>query len=460
MIMTHKMKALMIGLGVVAVIALSVLVVNLVRAPKQSAQPSPVPASSPVTPEIFETTTDACSLSFTVAPPELVPGLNCENKKIYKDDPDNVAGDYVLAGNELISSTKLEYGKQYVYVINYKNSGTGAVGGEIVDKLPTGTSFVDGSSGCKYSAGDVTCPVDTVDASSAGYVAIRIKVASDTTATSFKNSAVLTPDAGESSTCTITNAVSPVSPVCNDACNETNLLCASDQVCYYEDEGDTTGLCRNPTCKTEADCTCPLSSSSPKSSPSDTPAPSDTPKTPDLSCIVKRVYEDDSRNSAGTYYLNNEITDTNTLTNGQTIVYNVVASNGGGATSPDVKITDKLSTNLTFVDASTGCSYDGGSRVVTCDLGDIGANTQASKSIRVKIGVAGKTSIANTAEVFSSNGQTDSCSISVSATGEIVQPPSPVPSTLPEAGVFEITAGTLGLGLVLLLLGGLGLLLL
>ena len=71
----------------------------------------------------------------------------------------------------------------------------------------------------------------------------------------------------------------------------------------------------------------------------------------------------------------------------------------------------------------------------------------------------GTISVANTAEVTSTNGQRDSCSVEIGATGLVVTAPSTAPTALPVAGVLEVTTGTLGIGLLLLILGGLGLLL-
>jgi len=176
--------------------------------------------------------------------------------------------------------------------------------------------------------------------------------------------------------------------------------------------------------------------------------------------VAKRMYVDDSRNRAGFYYIEQEIVDTNTLQNGQIILYNVIAKNTGGSSVPDTTITDKLSSNLTYVDGDSGCTYDATTLVVTCTIGTLAAGSEAQRTFRVKVNVAGgTTAVANTAEVSSTNGQRDSCSVSIDATGKVIVPPSPVPSALPQAGIFEVTAGTLGAGLLLLILGGLGLLL-
>lgn len=202
-------------------------------------------------------------------------------------------------------------------------------------------------------------------------------------------------------------------------------------------------------------------SNAPSPSPSSIPSPSpSSPASASLDCVAKRMYMDDSRNRAGFYYTEQEITDTNTLQDGQTIVYSVIAKNTGGNSVPDTTVTDTLSNTLTYVDGDTGCTYDASSRVVTCTIGALSAGSEASRSFRARVNTMGITSVANTAEVASTNGQRDSCSVVIDATGKVVVPPSTPPSALPVAGVFEVTAGTLGAGVIFLILGGLGLLLL
>lgn len=206
-------------------------------------------------------------------------------------------------------------------------------------------------------------------------------------------------------------------------------------------------------------------SSSPSPSPSGSPvvSPSASPSTPPsaaLKCVAKKMYEDDSRNRSGFYYLEKEITDTTTIQNGQTIVYNVTTKNAGGNSVPDTTITDKLSDALTYVDGDTGCIYDATSRTVTCTIGTLSPNSEAQRSFRAKVSVSGTAAVANTAEVTSTNGQRDSCSVQVNTAGQVViASVSPAPTALPVAGVFEVTVGTVGVGFILLLLGALGLLL-
>lgn len=204
----------------------------------------------------------------------------------------------------------------------------------------------------------------------------------------------------------------------------------------------------------------PSPSASGSATPSLSPSPSpSTPALANLDCVAKRIYLDDSRNRVGFYYLEQAITDTNTLQNGQTIVYNVSAKNTGGNSVSDTTLTDKLSSNLTYVDGDSGCTYESSTRTVTCTMGTLSPNSEAARSFRTKVSVSGTTSVANTAEVSSTNGQRDSCSVTIDATGKVALAASPAPTALPVAGVFEVTTGTLGIGLLLLILGGLGLLL-
>lgn len=220
----------------------------------------------------------------------------------------------------------------------------------------------------------------------------------------------------------------------------------------------------NAKCELTFEVACGSASPSPSPSGSVSPSPSASasiPPSADLDCVSKEVYADDSRNRAGFYYLENRIADASTLASGTTIVYSILAKNHGGASVPDTKITDTLSSNLTFVDADSDCTYESGTRTVTCTIGTLAAGAQAQRSIRARINVSSNTSIANTAEVFSSNGQRNSCSVNLDATGKVIAPsPSIAPSALPVAGVFEVTAGTIGVGVIFLVLGALGLLLL
>lgn len=269
--------------------------------------------------------------------------------------------------------------------------------------------------------------------------------------------ACVTVDGAGADTCTTDEScVNPTHKVCNTttfACETVSGAgtnsCTTDANCAtptHKTCNTTTYACETVngagenTCTTDANCA---------------KAPSAS-----LSCASKKMYEDDSRNRAGFYYLEKEIRDTNTLSNGQIIVYNVVTKNAGGNSAPDTTITDELSSNLTYVDGDSGCTYESSTRTVTCTVGTLSANSEAQRSFRAKVTVAGTQSVANTAEVTSTNGQRDSCSVTIDATGIVITSTStPTPTSLPVAGIFEVTALPLGIGMLLLILGGLGLLL-
>lgn len=418
--MSKQLKTILLGLILFLAIAAGVFIVNTVQKPVSSPTPSRAPVSSPTAevPQVF-VVDGACSLSFSVEA-ELVPGLNCVTKDLYADVAANTPGTYNLSATNLLADDyDLEPGEQYVYVISYENTGTGAGSGTITDVLPAGLTYVDSSQECDYTAANrtVTCEVEAVAAGGEGRVAIRFEVDEDISADSVSNVAILTPTGDEesASTCRLSNAIKTPPP-----------------------------------------------SDKPSQTPSATPSPSPVLEAK-LDCIAKRAYMDNTSNSSGNYYLNTEITNTNTISDGQTVVFNVAIKNLGGAEVPNATITDVLSSNLTFVDADTGCSYNAESRTVTCQVGNLAAYTETSRSFRAKVGVASTTAIANTADVTSTNGQRDSCSITINAAGEVIPPsevPSPAPVALPEAGIFEITAGTLGLGLLLLIVGAIGLILL
>ncbi|MFZ2199600.1 MAG: hypothetical protein WAV40_02340 [Microgenomates group bacterium] len=229
------------------------------------------------------------------------------------------------------------------------------------------------------------------------------------------------------------------------ACVTSHKVCNHTTYACEDVAGPGTNSCTN-----DIDCVNP--------SPSPSPSPS-TPPSAALDCVSKRAYEDDSRNKAGFYYMEKEIANASTITSGQTILYNVVTRNGGGNSVPDATITDKLSSNLTYVDGDSGCNYDSSTRVVTCTIGTLASGSEAQRSFRARVEVSGNSSIANTAEVSSTNGQRDSCSITMDVNGKVVVN-SPVPTALPVAGVFEVTVGTIGIGVLLLVGGALGLLLL
>lgn len=82
---------------------------------------------------------------------------------------------------------------------------------------------------------------------------------------------------------------------------------------------------------------------------------------------------------------------------GDTITYTLVVSNTGPELAMDVEVVDTLPAEVTFVDASAGCTEDAG--VVTCLLGDLEAGEDATVTIVVTAAAEGVAE--NVAEVSS-----------------------------------------------------------
>lgn len=401
-------QTLLMSLGIFGAMVASVVVMYMVRGGNKTL-PGETPSdlvskASPTVAPIFQIAGNVCALSFDIP---CAPGISCTSKKAYQNVATNVAGSYTLT-SEISSGATVSRDQILVYQLNYANTGNTTIPSAVfTDTIPASVDFVDSQAACAYvsSTRVVTCTMTNIPAGATGSVAFRVRVRTDAASSSFTNTATLTPSTGTVSNCSIPLTVA--------------------------------GL----------------------TSPS--PSPSSSAGAPNLDCLYKRAYEDDSRNRAGFYYLERQITDTSNLRDGQTIVYSIGMRNHGNASSSDVVMTDVLSSALTFVDADNGCSYDAGSRRVTCNVGSLAGGVEATRSIRVRIGVSSSTVIENSAEVFSTNGQRDTCYLRVDASGKVVTQPSPSPvTTLPNAGVFEITAGTLGAGVLFLLVGAVGLLLL
>ncbi len=213
--MNKQLKLILTGLAALAVVVMGVFVVRSLNqegsVPAQLSSPAPAATPAPpAKPDIFTIGQPAvCKLSFKVKP-VLVPGLSCVSKDLYKDVSTNTAGTYATtAGNKLVASTELVPGTQYVYVISYSNTGTGATAGTIEDVLPAGLTFVDASAECTYASATrkVTCTLPSVAASASGTRAIRFRVDSSIAVDSITNTATVIPTSGTQSTCRLSNPI-------------------------------------------------------------------------------------------------------------------------------------------------------------------------------------------------------------------------------------------------------------
>jgi uncharacterized repeat protein (TIGR01451 family) len=72
-----------------------------------------------------------------------------------------------------------------------------------------------------------------------------------------------------------------------------------------------------------------------------------------------------------------------TVTVGTSYSYDLTASNTGIVPADDVTITDVIPSNVDFVSASAPCTYDTGTRTVSCDVGTLDIDGSASVTITV-----------------------------------------------------------------------------
>lgn len=362
--------------------------------------------------EILQISQSACIATFQVDEPD-VPTLSCTSKRAWKNEISNTASTYSL----VTQITSVDPGDIVVYELNYSSTDLTSV--TVTDILDTNLSYLDSASGCDYTLAtrQVSCTIDTTTDPS-GSVMFRASVDSDLVATTVI-----------SNTATLENTVANLSDVCE-----------VDVTYTYVDPGN-----------------------------------------PSLSCTNKNAYTDSNQNSSGTYFLTDEILSSEYVIVGDQIVFNIEANNVGDVDAEDVVITDILPSSVAYVDSGSECSYDTSTRTIVCDLGIVAAGGTESSSIRVEVLTAGTSVVSNTATITSSNGQDSSCSVEVSASEPDGSPPpspepspdpsstpdssppvvegSPPPSELPEAGIMTFTTGTVGIGLLLLLIGMLGILL-
>jgi uncharacterized repeat protein (TIGR01451 family) len=236
---------------------------------------------------------NACSLSFTVTPQ--TPGLNCTGKFAHEDDSRNAPPIYYL-DNDIPAGTNVAPGQTIVYAIDYENTGNATTSSVLLtDVLPTGVDFADAGSGCTYesSTRTVTCSLGGIVPGGSSQKVIRVTISTSASAGSFTNTATLSATGVENSECeialnvqtstgsptptpTVTPSVTPTATPnsCGGTCGS-NANCGTGFYCYT-----ALGLCRNPSCPTDADCTCPGSTPTPGGT--GTPAPTPTPTVPAL----------------------------------------------------------------------------------------------------------------------------------------------------------------------------------
>jgi uncharacterized repeat protein (TIGR01451 family) len=90
-----------------------------------------------------------------------------------------------------------------------------------------------------------------------------------------------------------------------------------------------------------------------------------------------------------------------TVSNGTSITYTLRIGNGGTGTAAAAEVTDRLPSGVSFVSATAGCSETSG--LVTCPLGDVGADSSVDVEITVRVDTAFCGTITNSAVVSAAN---------------------------------------------------------
>jgi hypothetical protein len=111
--------------------------------------------------------------------------------------------------------------------------------------------------------------------------------------------------------------------------------------------------------------------------------PTPTPG-PSLTC-AKKAWQDDPRSTKGNYYLVKKYASGSTVTPGATFVYSIGYENSNAYQFTSTKITDHLPDNVDYVDADNFCSFNTGSRTVTCNVGTVAKGQKSQAAIRVKV---------------------------------------------------------------------------
>ncbi len=101
------------------------------------------------------------------------------------------------------------------------------------------------------------------------------------------------------------------------------------------------------------------------------------------------------------------------VTTGQNVTFTAQVANAGPDTAQSSTLTDVLPAAFDFVSAAPGCTYDAGSRTVTCDLGAV---TTAGASTTITLAPNTSGSVANTVSVATATAESSMANNSASAT--------------------------------------------
>ena len=143
----------------------------------------------------------------------------------------------------------------------------------------------------------------------------------------------------------------------------------------------------------------------------------ETPPPGAVVCASKRAFRDDPRNTAGNYYLIDQIVpvDGDTVVPNEKIVYVVKPTPVGQPWT----IEDVLSDKVTFLDADDDCSFNSATRTVSC-----ASSGEAQKAYRVNVLETATGTISNTALVNGYINPSTACTLNL----PILTEPTPTPT--------------------------------
>ena len=101
---------------------------------------------------------------------------------------------------------------------------------------------------------------------------------------------------------------------------------------------------------------------------------------------------------------------------GEALTYLLSISNAGPSTATGVAITDTLPNGVIYTSASSGCTYNAGSRTVRCNPGEVGAGSVTSATIHVQVDPATTGSLLNQAIVSTLDTDTNASNNTAQAT--------------------------------------------